>query len=78
MILIYNHVILYGSFAIKIKLRDIVNHMIRHVLVIANYPYNLTVDYFAIFDQSGGGHVKRTFKLVRPNYHYNKDFLQRK
>ncbi len=33
---------IYGSFAIKIESRDIVNHMIRNVILIANCPYICT------------------------------------
>ncbi len=33
----------YGSFAIKIESRDIVNHMVRNVILIANCPYSYDV-----------------------------------
>ncbi len=36
---VYNLIIIYGSFAIKIESRNIVNHMIRNVILIANRPY---------------------------------------
>ena len=34
---------IYKLFAIKIKSRDIVNHMIYNIILIANYPYYQTI-----------------------------------
>ncbi len=39
----------YGSFAIKIESRDIVNHMIRNVILIANCPYGSNIYSYSLF-----------------------------